>query len=721
MTAAGNALPFPSGRKYQEALQNTTVCFTHHELKGARPEVTKLGLPRPISGQFASVFSLTSPSGRRFAVKCFTTEVRDQQDRYEAISSHLSGIATDELSQPWRIGFEYLPHGILVDGRWYPVLKMDWVEAISLSNWLDTHYTDPLSVRRLADRFAALADDLATHDVAHGDLQHGNLLVAPDHTFRLVDYDGMYVPALAGRHSTELGHRNFQSPARGSDDFDAALDNFSNWVIYLSLTAIATDHTLWPRLHEQDGEYLLLAEDDFRQPAASARFPALLGHGDKLVRGLAEQVQSLAWQPLSLVPPLAVEARSADPSAAAAPAAAPPSSSGSASRPSWLDSHLPPSTGPAQAVPAPARFAVRRFTDVLAAALLTLSVLVPGLLAFASLLVPLLTAASYAGALSLSMFTVRAARLSRPEVMDARRHMAELNARRGQLRIPAKEVEQLEQERRNFEDVERRRKDQHSAAEKKLNRAFAKSVDKAEKERLRDQSEADRHLTSLDGGMRAALQQTLQVYRQEFIADELRRTRIREQELTGFGRGLVQQLAMKGIRTAADFSGIKLIAQGGRFSTRALIVTASGRQVDVVGVGEKRARTLDAWRQNHYSAASRRAPSQLPAARAQAIRADFDRQRTELHRRRAQAAHTALLARDHAKHQLEAGLGRVAAERGQADHNAHQQRWAFAARAQSFGNPHAQLAAVELELAAAKQASRVLSTARYLRFGLTGH
>jgi hypothetical protein len=105
-SATGPQRQFPSGADYAEALQHPQLCFQHPELKGARPELTKLGLPRAISGAFASVFSLTSTSsGQRYAIKCFTRHVPDQERRYEAISSRLAQLDPAELSQPWNLGF----------------------------------------------------------------------------------------------------------------------------------------------------------------------------------------------------------------------------------------------------------------------------------------------------------------------------------------------------------------------------------------------------------------------------------------------------------------------------------------------------------------------------------------------------------------------------------------------------------------------------------------
>src|ERR1051325_7091239 len=92
---------FPSGATYVEALQNTALCFRGTDLAGADVRADALGRPRAISGNFASVFSVTAADGTRYAVKCFTREVREQALRYRAIGEHLAGLDDD-----WTVGFE---------------------------------------------------------------------------------------------------------------------------------------------------------------------------------------------------------------------------------------------------------------------------------------------------------------------------------------------------------------------------------------------------------------------------------------------------------------------------------------------------------------------------------------------------------------------------------------------------------------------------------------
>ncbi|MEU4746790.1 hypothetical protein AB0G02_40920, partial [Actinosynnema sp. NPDC023658] len=260
------ARAFPSGVAYVEALEDTALCFRGTDLAGAEVRVDALGRPRAVSGNFASVFSLTLPDGTRCAIKCFTRAAPEQAVRYRAVGEHLA-----RLDDDWIVGFDYLDRGILVEGAWYPVLRMEWVEAVNLLRWIDRHVDDPAALSRVAERFADLVARLAAAGVGHGDLQHGNLLVGDDGSLKLVDYDGTYVPALAGLPSVETGHRNYQSPDRTAADSGPEVDRFSAWVIYLSLIALTVDPSLWRQLRDEDAEHLLLAESDFTDPAGSFR------------------------------------------------------------------------------------------------------------------------------------------------------------------------------------------------------------------------------------------------------------------------------------------------------------------------------------------------------------------------------------------------------------------------------------------------------------------
>lgn len=78
-----------------------------------------------------------------------------------------------------------------------------------------------------------------------------------------VDYDGMFVPAMAERgvSSSEMGSPDYRHPKRTVASFGPAMDHFSLAVMALSLEAIATEPTLLQRYARQDG--LLFCEQDY--------------------------------------------------------------------------------------------------------------------------------------------------------------------------------------------------------------------------------------------------------------------------------------------------------------------------------------------------------------------------------------------------------------------------------------------------------------------------
>ena len=216
---------YPTPSDYQQALQTPDVAFADSKLRGATPRTNALGLPQPITGSFAAVFPMTTETGTRYAVKCFLTAEPAQQARYEAVADALDTVDHDAF-----VEFGYQPEGITVAGDPYPLLKMEWAEGTTLNRFVEAHLDQPEVLDRLAEAWADLMADLEAMDLAHGDLQHGNVLVETAGEalrLRLVDYDTMYVPALEGRESAEVGHRNYQHPDRTEDDFGPHLDRFA--------------------------------------------------------------------------------------------------------------------------------------------------------------------------------------------------------------------------------------------------------------------------------------------------------------------------------------------------------------------------------------------------------------------------------------------------------------------------------------------------------------
>ncbi len=289
-------MPWPNPQDYNEAIQIPAVSFTDPELRLGSAELTRLGLPRVVSGAFASVYRFHCPS-RDVAVRCFLQRVPEIQNRYSEISKF---IMADDL--PYTVPFEYLQSGIKIGPAWYPILKMDWVEGLNLVDYIAQIVNCPQDLARLLTRFDQMIIDLRKAGVAHGDLQHGNIIVVDDQ-LRLVDYDGMFVPALKGKTSNELGHRNFQHPLRDSNHFDSQLDIFSSWIIHISIEILLIDPGLWSRFGGD--ECLLFKSIDFkhREQLSPVR-TKLACHKSEQIRQWSEVVQSLCRIPFESLPRL---------------------------------------------------------------------------------------------------------------------------------------------------------------------------------------------------------------------------------------------------------------------------------------------------------------------------------------------------------------------------------------------------------------------------------
>jgi hypothetical protein len=284
---------WPTPQDYNESIQSRSVAFSDSDLRASSPELTPLGLPRPISGMFASVYRMQN-STRAWAVRCFLRDLPDLQTRYSAISNHLKAVRS-----PYVVGFDYLQRGIQVRGQWYPILKMEWVDGVTLSRYVEGTLYTPTNLLRLAEQWVTMVSSLQKSRIAHGDLQHGNVLVVGQQ-LRLVDYDGMFVPDLLGLKSHEVGHRNYQHPQRTESHFSHELDNFSAWVVYLSLSALSIQPSLWHQFQGGD-ECLLLRQQDFLDPKNSALIQSLLSAPDSRIQEATRLfIDLLKLDPLSV-------------------------------------------------------------------------------------------------------------------------------------------------------------------------------------------------------------------------------------------------------------------------------------------------------------------------------------------------------------------------------------------------------------------------------------
>ena len=275
---------WPTPQDYNEAIQITRGNLQDPQLQQGLVYTDALGLPRPITGSFASVYRLHCKD-KDFALRLFLRNISDQEERYALISDF---VQHDEL--PYTVTFDFLKSGIKVMGEWLPALKMEWVDGPSFDDYIVANVANSDKLKRLNEKFVTMMDELRKAGIAHGDLQHGNIIVWQDE-LRLVDYDGMFVPAMHGSEANELGHRNYQHPARAAKHFGPYLDNFSAWVIYASVKALQIDSRL---LHQLGGgdDCLLFRQTDFLDPLHSAAFAAFERHEDEELNKLGRFIRA---------------------------------------------------------------------------------------------------------------------------------------------------------------------------------------------------------------------------------------------------------------------------------------------------------------------------------------------------------------------------------------------------------------------------------------------
>ena len=237
------------------------------------PVLDKHGEPYRSSGAFAVVFKMKDEqTGKCYALKCFTEEQEGRAEAYRQIAEEL-----EFVDSPYITSVKYLEKELFVDSNCeddeFPVLLMDWIEGKTMETYIAENYTDSYEMSMLCYRFCKMAAWLRSQSFAHGDIKPDNIIVRPDGTLTLVDYDGMFVPAMKGQKSPTIGTKDFSHPLRTIDDFDETIDDFALASIALSLKAISLDSSLLQSYGASDR--LLFSATDYLDLIKSKIFAAL--------------------------------------------------------------------------------------------------------------------------------------------------------------------------------------------------------------------------------------------------------------------------------------------------------------------------------------------------------------------------------------------------------------------------------------------------------------
>ena len=264
-------MQYPLISEYVKAIQDAGDNL--EQLAHLTPVLDDHGEPYRSSGAFAVVFKMQDKStGKYYALKCFTEEQEGRADAYRQIADEL-----DLLDSPYITSVKYMEKELFVDSQCeedeFPVLLMDWVDGETMEAYIAANYRNQSAMLMLSYRFGKMAAWLRTQSFSHGDIKPDNIIVRPDGSLTLVDYDGMFVPSMKGSKSPTIGTKDFSHPLRTMDDFDETIDDFSLASIALSLKAISMNSTLLDTYGASDR--LLFSENDYRNPSNSKVISAL--------------------------------------------------------------------------------------------------------------------------------------------------------------------------------------------------------------------------------------------------------------------------------------------------------------------------------------------------------------------------------------------------------------------------------------------------------------
>ena len=264
-------MQYPLISEYVKAIQDAGDNL--EQLAHLTPVLDDHGEPYRSSGAFAVVFKMQDKStGKYYALKCFTEEQQGRAEAYRQIADELGMV-----DSPYITSVKYMDKELFVDSQCeedeFPVLLMDWVDGETMEAYIAANYRNQSAMLMLSYRFGKMAAWLRTQSFSHGDIKPDNIIVRPDGSLTLVDYDGMFVPSMKGSQSPTIGTRDFCHPLRTVDDFDETIDDFSLASIALSLKAISMKSTLLDIYGASDR--LLFSENDYRNPSNSKVISAL--------------------------------------------------------------------------------------------------------------------------------------------------------------------------------------------------------------------------------------------------------------------------------------------------------------------------------------------------------------------------------------------------------------------------------------------------------------
>ena len=275
---------FPTATDVLSAMRNSKVSLKLKELENG--SVIQKGIRTILySGGYSIVFPYNKANGEKVAVRCWVADIGEAKKRSQILSNHLA-----KLNSPYFVGFKYVDNAILINGIFNPLIIMDWIEGQMLKDFLSQNINNKNKILAVANKFKGMVQYFHEKNIAHGDLQHGNILIKKSGELVAIDYDSMYVDELKGLPDNVKGLPGYQHPARQKNKtISPQLDYFSETVIYLSLLVYSEMSQLWDRY--KDTEDLLFSKEDFLNPSQSEIIRTLSKSNNKQIADLTNKMK----------------------------------------------------------------------------------------------------------------------------------------------------------------------------------------------------------------------------------------------------------------------------------------------------------------------------------------------------------------------------------------------------------------------------------------------
>lgn len=264
-------------------------CIKDPVLKGGNALLISSGFPWMEVGGFCVVFKYNLSNGHNYAVRCWHSELRGIKERTAAISEVIkkSGLR-------YFVDFEYVDSAIITPSGIQPIVRMEWISALNLKEYIIQNKSTPNKIKQLAKNFYDMCCDLHKAQISHGDLQHENIKVLDNGELCLLDYDSIYNPAMGQLADYIHGKLDYQHPLRKTSSLATInIDAFSELVIYTALIYLsdnpdAIDDTM------KISDWLIFKSDDYDNFTSSPIYKDLKKHSQEtkfLVESMADNLK----------------------------------------------------------------------------------------------------------------------------------------------------------------------------------------------------------------------------------------------------------------------------------------------------------------------------------------------------------------------------------------------------------------------------------------------